>query len=155
MSQKRARHPQGCPGTFLGGFPNFFATFRSKILQNPQLNFYEEPLIFYNSKLYNQKIINPNVLKPKEGLYNYHVYHLYVIRLKKRNKLLKYLKENKIFSGIHYKLPVHKQIAYNYIKKRDLKITEKISKEVISLPVYPGLKLINQKKVIKLINIFL
>ena len=106
------------------------------------------------AKLYNQKIINPNVLKPKEGLYNYHVYHLYVIRLKKRNKLLKYLQENKIFPGIHYKLPVHKQTAYTFLKKRNLKITEKISKEIVSLPVYPGLTLTNQKEVIKLINSF-
>ena len=68
---------------------------------------------------------------------------------------MKYLKENKIFPGIHYNFPVHKQIAYSFLKKRDLKITEKISKEIISLPLYPGLKLINQKKVIKLINNFL
>jgi len=80
---------------------------------------------------------------------------LYVIRLKRRNKLLQYLKENNIFPGVHYKLPVHKQFAYNFLNNKKLQITEEISREIVSLPLYPGLKLADQKKVIKLINNFL
>ena len=93
-------------------------------------------------------------MKPKESIDNYHVYHLYVIRTKNRDNLLNYLKNNNVLSSIHYKLPVHKQKVYFNSKNINLNITEKISKELISLPIYPGLSLQNQKKVLKLINTF-
>ena len=44
--------------------------------------------------------------------------------------------------------------SQSLLKNNNLKITEKISKELISLPLYPGLSLQNQKKVLKLINTF-
>ena len=106
------------------------------------------------ARIYNKEIFNPNIMKPKESIDNYHVYHLYVIRTKNRDKLLNYLKNNNVLSSIHYKLPVHKQKVYFNSKNSNLKITEKISKELISLPIYPGLSLQNQKKVLKLINTF-
>ena len=45
-------------------------------------------------------------------------------------------------------------LSYFNSKNINLNITEKISKELISLPIYPGLSLQNQKKVLKLINTF-
>ncbi|MEN6384207.1 MAG: DegT/DnrJ/EryC1/StrS family aminotransferase [Phycisphaerales bacterium] len=76
-----------------------------------------------------------------------HVYHLYVVRLKKRDELLQYLKQNDIAGGIHYPLPVHLQAAYN--KGQKLPVTEGIAKEILSLPMYPEL---NDEEVAKIIS---
>lgn len=68
-----------------------------------------------------------------------HVYHLYVIRTKQREKLMNYLKRQGIHSSIHYPIPVHKQIAYRELPKKKLSISEKVAKEVVSLPFFVGI----------------
>jgi dTDP-4-amino-4,6-dideoxygalactose transaminase len=69
------------------------------------------------------------------------VWHLYVIRVKNREGLLKHLQENKIGCGFHYKIPLHLQPALKYLgyKKGDFPITENVMNEIISLPIYPEL----------------
>ncbi len=67
-------------------------------------------------------------------------YYVYPIIIKNRNLLMKELKKNNIFSQIHYELPIHLQTAYKKINQKDLKVTEKISKNILSLPFYPGIK---------------
>ena len=63
------------------------------------------------------------------------------------------MKKNGINLGIHYKLPVHKQaILNNY--KFNLPTTERISNEIVSLPIYIDLNEKLQNKVIRLINSF-
>ena len=104
---------------------------------------------------YNKKITNKKIIKPLENQTSYHVYHLYVIRTKFRNKLIKKLNENNIFPGVHYRLPVHEQKIFKKYAKNNLKITEKISNEIVSLPIFPGLKISQQNKIIKIINNFL
>lgn len=76
------------------------------------------------------------VLPPNEG-----VFHLYVIRTKKRDKVLKLLRENGIGCSIHYPIPLHLQDAYRYLKykKGDFPVAEKLSSEIISIPVHPYL----------------
>ncbi len=93
----------------------------------------------YNELLSN---INVNIELPKQLENVESVYHLYVIRVKKRNELLKYLVDKEIFAGVHYPVSIHLQPAYknlNY-KKGDFPITEKYCKEIISLPMFPDLK---------------
>jgi len=69
------------------------------------------------------------------------VYHLFVIRLKQREKLLNYLRENNIFSQIHYPNPLHLQKPFKkYGNSQNLTITEKEAKRILSLPIYPFLK---------------
>lgn len=63
-------------------------------------------------------------------------WHLFVIRLKKRDQLQKYLKERGVQTLIHYPVPPEKQKCY-YKKNKD--IADLISKEILSLPIYPGL----------------
>ena len=106
------------------------------------------------AQIYNSEIVNKKIIKPLSDNNINHVYHLYVIRTNQRNKLLKILKDNKIICGIHYKLPVHRQEVFKKFNKSSLKITEKISKQIISLPIYPGLKYKEQKKVINVLNSF-
>ena len=66
------------------------------------------------------------------------------------------LKKNNIYCNISYPFPIHLMKGYKYLgyKKSDLPITEKISKEIFSLPMYPKLGLNKVRKVIDLVNKF-
>lgn len=71
-----------------------------------------------------------------------HVFHLYVIKIKKdRDKLLAYLKDKDIFCGIHYPIPIHLQEAYKDLgyRRGDFPVAETLAKEILSLPIYPEL----------------
>lgn len=71
-----------------------------------------------------------------------HVYHLFVARVSKRNELMKYLKDNEIYTGIHYPIPCHLQKAYDTLHQQKVKlpISEKLASEVLSLPMYAELR---------------
>jgi dTDP-4-amino-4,6-dideoxygalactose transaminase len=70
------------------------------------------------------------------------VFHLYVVRAKRRNELQEFLKSNGIDTLIHYPVPPHLQKAYNDLgyKKGDLPIAEELAGTCLSLPLYPGLE---------------
>jgi len=90
---------------------------------------------------YNELLKDAKVIIPKEEDYAKHVYHLYVIRIKERNKMLEYLKSKGIFAGIHYPIPIHLLRAYQDLgyKKGSFPLTEKYANEILSLPMYPEL----------------
>ena len=91
-----------------------------------------------NAKLYNEFLENENIILPKRRESCKHVFHLYVIRVKDREKLQKYLTDNGIATGIHYPVPLHLQPFYN--KKESHLLTEKYSREILSLPMFPEFK---------------
>jgi len=70
-----------------------------------------------------------------------HVYHLYVVRVKDREKLQNFLKEHEIATGLHYPIPLHLTQAYAFLgyKKGDFPVAEKLANEILSLPMYPEL----------------
>lgn len=78
-----------------------------------------------------------------------HVFHLYVVTTSCRQKLMEQLKVRDIHPAIHYPLPVHLQPAYKGRVRtaRSMAITEKLSSEVLSLPLYPELSLEAGKQV--------
>jgi len=90
------------------------------------------------AKLYTDLLSKTEVKTPIEKEYARHVYHLYVIRHKHRDKLQEYLLKQGVQTLIHYSIPVHKQRAY--MRSDKLPITEKICGEILSLPIYPWLK---------------
>lgn len=102
---------------------------------------------------YNELIKNPYIITPTKTDGNNFVNHLYVIRSKKRNKLKTYLQKHNISTEIHYPVPDYRQdpLKKKYIKLR-LKNTEKLSKEVLSLPCYYGMPIRLIKKVSTVIN---
>lgn len=106
------------------------------------------------AKKYSKHITNKKITLPVVSKNNKHVFHLYVIRLKLRNKLIQELNKHKIFPGIHYKKPIHRQKFYSKYNKYSLPNTVIASNEVLSLPIYPGLKSFEQNKIIKIINNF-
>ena len=78
-------------------------------------------------------------------------YHLFWIVVNNQNEFMKKMLENNIETGIHY-LPIHKMKYYN--SKIKLKITENITKKLVSLPIHPNLKNTEIDKIIKLTNKF-
>lgn len=66
-----------------------------------------------------------------------HVWHLFVIRTSKRDKLQAYLTSKNIQTLIHYPIPPHKQQAYKEWNHLDFPITEQIHSEVLSFPISP------------------
>ena len=92
-----------------------------------------------NAKLYNE-LLQDKVVTPVEAEYAKHVYHLYVIRTKNRDKLQQHLKSKEISAGIHYPIPLHQQPALQKLNiTGKFPITEQYSKEILSLPMYPEL----------------
>jgi dTDP-3-amino-2,3,6-trideoxy-4-keto-D-glucose/dTDP-3-amino-3,4,6-trideoxy-alpha-D-glucose/dTDP-2,6-dideoxy-D-kanosamine transaminase len=104
--------------------------------------------------MYDKGINNPNIIKPIKNKNSTHVYHLYVVahKNKNRDKILKKLKKNNVFLGVQYPYPLHKMLAYKNSSYKSLKITEKFSKKIFSLPTYPTIENSKIKKVINLIN---
>lgn len=90
---------------------------------------------------YLNEIKNPLIILPKVKENCTHVWHLFVVRTKNRDKFQKYLEENGIGSVIHYPIPPHLSEAYKYLgyKKGDFPITEKYANTVLSLPLYNGM----------------
>ena len=92
--------------------------------------------------IFNLKISNPT-------------FHQYIVRTKLRDDLKNFLNKNKIDTAIHYPIPIHKQIAY---KKQfgniKLAMTEKFSKEILSLPINPYMTDDEVNFVIKKVNEF-
>ena len=83
-----------------------------------------------------------------------HVWHLFVIRATKRDKLQLHLTENKIQTLIHYPIPPHKQLAYKEWNDLIYPITEKIHNEVLSLPISPIMKDDEMENIVSIINNF-
>jgi len=85
-----------------------------------------------------------------------HTFHQYTIRTKNRDKLKKYLEKNGIPTMIYYPIPLHLQPAFKCLgyKKGDFTESEKASKEVLSLPMYPELKIREQNWIVKKIKEF-
>jgi len=96
-----------------------------------------------NAEIYNKLLKNIDevkLLKIKD--FAEPVYHMYVVRVKKRDELRKYLAEKGIATGIHYPLPLHLQPAFEFLgyKKGDFPIAEKLADTVLSLPLFPELE---------------
>ncbi len=109
---------------------------------------------------YLKNIKNSEITLPFHLLLNYsdlkptHVWHLFVIRLKKRDELQKFLSEQGIQTLIHYPIPPHKQLAYKEWNAKTYPLTEQIHNEVLSIPMSPIIKNEEASKVVDMINQF-
>jgi dTDP-4-amino-4,6-dideoxygalactose transaminase len=91
---------------------------------------------------YSLLLKNSPLLLPSVNVNAEHVFHLYVVRLDDRNKMIAHLNSRGIYPGIHYANPVHLQTAYMQIdnsQSNKLKVTERIKETILSLPMYPEL----------------
>ena len=94
-----------------------------------------------NAQIYDELLEKLDIVLPYEANYARHVYHVYGIRAKKRDELRDFLSKNGISTGIHYPIPVHLQKAYSFmgLKEGSFPASEKVAKEILSLPMYPEL----------------
>jgi len=104
------------------------------------------------SNFYLENINNDKVFLPTMTNENSHVWHLFVIKTKHRDDLHKYLIEQGIQTLIHYPTPPHKQQAFPEWNERYYPITEKLHKEVLSLPICGEFNLSDARHVVKAIN---
>ena len=105
------------------------------------------------AKLYKTQIKNNKITTPYELNVSGHVYNQFTLMVQNRNKFMKYLSKYKIPYGIYYPLPIYKQKAlksFNY--KYKLNNVEKITKQCISLPIYPELTNDSVKYISEVIN---
>ena len=81
-------------------------------------------------------------LPPAESSIETPVYHLFVIRSQNRDRIAKHLEENRIESAIHYPIPIHLHAHYRQhygFSEASFPRSEKLAKEVLSLPIHPML----------------
>jgi len=112
------------------------------------------------AQYYCKNITNPNIFLPTLQPSNspssqQHVFHLFVIRCKERDRLQKYLTDNDIQTVIHYPIPSHKQEAYPEWNGLSFPTTEKIHCECLSLPISPVIKAENLLKIVEVLNEFI
>lgn len=106
---------------------------------------------------YLRGIQNDEVILPQgsDEVYE-HVYHIFLIRCRRREELERYLEGYGIHTLIHYPIPIHLQEAYRTLqmKRGDLPLAEEISDTVLSLPLYYGMKQEEADYIIKIVNGF-
>lgn len=95
--------------------------------------------------LYNDLLADIPILTPDCAPFSDHIYHLYVIQTKnksERRALKNHLEQNGVSTGIHYPIPVHEQPSYQQMdyKFADLQTTQKTSRRILSLPMYPEIE---------------
>ena len=105
---------------------------------------------YYLNNIENKKIILPKLIHQKQ-----HVWHLFVIRTKKRDELQKYLLDHGIQTLIHYPIPPNKQEAYKQYNQLNFTITMEIHEEILSLPLNPIIDMKEVKFISQLINNFI
>jgi len=113
-----------------------------------------------NAEYYFSNIYNSLVTLPFVHEYSHHVFHQFTITTTHRDQLVSYLSEKGIGTGIHYQLPVHKQMHIKeYLasvkhKQYSCPTAEKLSEQVLSIPVNPELSMEDLEYVVQTINNF-
>ena len=103
---------------------------------------------------YLKGISNSGIELPVVEDVNAHVWHLFVIKTKQREKLASYLTANGVQSLIHYPIPPHQQAAYQEWNNTSFPISEQIHNEVISLPISVVMSKKDVDTVINVLNDF-
>ncbi len=104
---------------------------------------------------YLDNITNSQIVLPSVSNKNAHVWHLFVVRIKNREKLQKYLSENGIQTLIHYPIPPYKQKAYLNFNKISFPLTESICDEILSIPISPNISNDQTNFVVNALNNFI
>ena len=111
-------------------------------------------MLFAESEL-NEKIRTPHIMHPKT-MQNHHIFNQYVIRTERRDELQSFLESQGISSAVYYPIPFHLQECFKFLggNKGDFPVSESAAKEVLALPVYPGITAGMQERVVEQIKAF-
>ena len=94
------------------------------------------------ARLYREALADvAEVRLPTEAEYARHVYHLFVIRVPRRDELQQHLTTQRIGTGLHYPLPLHLQKAYGHLglSRGAFPVSERAAESLLSLPMFPEL----------------
>jgi dTDP-4-amino-4,6-dideoxygalactose transaminase len=96
----------------------------------------------------------PQVRLPSVAEGNEHVWHLYVVRVARRDAVLAELNAAGVGAGIHYPVPVHHTGAFadSEYKPGDFPVTERAAEEILSLPLFPGITAAQQERVAEVLR---
>ena len=99
---------------------------------------------------YHEELNDLPLQLPATGPDRSHVWHLYVVRHPERDRLRAALADHSIQTGLHYPTPVHMQPAYAHLGYTvgDFRVSEQVSSECLSLPLFPEMSDIQQEAVI-------
>ena len=102
---------------------------------------------------YNAEIKNPSIILPQlPADRKEHAWHLYVVQVSNREKFQELLAEKGVQTLIHYPIPPHHQKAYKQWNNLSYPISEKMHREVVSLPISPVMSVDEVSKVIEVVN---
>ncbi len=92
-----------------------------------------------------EDVVTPAVLPGNE-----HVWHLYVVRVPRRDATVAALNAAGIGAGIHYPLPVHRLPAFAFLglAEGSFPVAERLAREILSLPIHPALSAADQERVV-------
>lgn len=106
------------------------------------------------AKRYLVEIKNDKIILPNTNSVENDVWHLFIVRVEKRDNFREYLSQNGIGTDIHYPIAPHKQLAYQQWQNIELPITEKIHETVVSLPINTTLTSEEISYIIQIVNKF-
>lgn len=101
---------------------------------------------------YLEAIDNPKIALPEGEYLENHVWHLFVVRTQNRESFMSYLKEQGIYTQIHYPTPIYQHPAYRDMAFLSKPITEKVCAEVVSLPMASYLTVEEVEYIIDVVN---
>jgi dTDP-4-amino-4,6-dideoxygalactose transaminase len=92
-----------------------------------------------------ERVVTPKVLPGNE-----HIWHLYVIRVTDRDRVMASMQADGIGVGVHYPIPMHLQGALGFMghQEGDFPVTEAAAREMLSLPMFPGITSEQQGEVV-------
>lgn len=110
----------------------------------------------YYNYLFKETSLEEFVKTPVELEMCYHVYHQYVIKARDRDNLRKYLADRGVYTQVYYPVPLHLQPCFKEwgYKSGYCPVAEKVSEEVLALPMYPELSPEAQEYVVETIANF-
>jgi len=107
---------------------------------------------------YNQLLgeLKDSTILPVESTWTKGVFHLYVVRVQDREAFQAFLSEAGVGTGIHYPVPLHLQKAYEHMRHQpgDFPVTERLAREIVSLPMFPQMTQKQQDETVKQIKEF-
>ena len=110
-----------------------------------------------NAALYSELFVGSDLVTPTETPGATHAYHLYVIRTPRRDALLAHLHQQGVGAAIHYPIPIHLQPFYSDggFRRGQFPVTERVCEQVLSLPMFPEMRVEQVQYVAESVNQFL
>ncbi len=107
-----------------------------------------------NARFYMNNIKNNKIILPTAKTEAQHVFHQFVVRTAERDNFRKYLLQNAVETLVHYPVAPHRQEAYKEWQEQSYPVSEKIHREIVSLPIHENLTETEIFSIIEKINRF-